>query len=140
MTSPLSVPGATFSLCAASSVGTSSSAPRAALAPVAATVRAGRGDDPALAATAVAGGDVDELAEDAALDATYLAGAFAGRAALWLRARLRAQAAALRAQLRAVDDDGPLGAEGRFLEGQLDLHLAVGGARAGAQARSPHAA
>ena len=45
---------------------------------------AGRGNNPAFATTAVAGGDVDELAEHAALDATDFAEAFTGRAALRL--------------------------------------------------------
>jgi len=57
---------------------------RLARSTAAATRGAGLGDDPGLAVAAIAGGNVDELAEDALLDATNLAGAVAGGAALGL--------------------------------------------------------
>src|SRR5262249_3341333 len=63
-----------------------------ALAAGAATVGTGRLNDPALTTTAVAGAGINELPENAALDAPDLAGALAVGAFEGLGARLRAQA------------------------------------------------
>ena len=98
------------------------------LAPAASTLMARLVDDPALAAAAVAGGDVDELAEDASLGATNLAAAVADGALARLGARLGAQAVADGARLAAVDLDLLLGAEDGLFEGERQAVVEVAAA------------
>ena len=106
----------------------------ALLAARAAAVLAGVGDDTALAAAAIAGGHVDELAEDALLGAAHLAGAVALGAALGLRAGLGAQSIADGADLGGLDLDLLVRAEDRFLEADRDAAADVGAARGAAVA------
>ena len=73
-----------------------------------------------------AGGDVHELAEEAAADAPHLAGAVAGVAASERRAGLAAGAGAAGTALDALDVDLAVDAEGGFFEGDLDVDAAVG--------------
>src|SRR3972149_5089534 len=80
----------------------------------------------ALAATAAAWCDVDELAEDAALDAPHLAAAVAGGALLHVGAGLRPQALAGRADLGTLNRELLLTAEHRLLEGDCEAYSEVG--------------
>ncbi len=72
------------------------------------------------------GGEVDELAEEAAGDPPHLAVAAAGGAARELRARLGAIAAAAGTAFVASDFDLLLAAEGCLLKVDLDVNAAVG--------------
>src|SRR5579859_5801742 len=101
---------------------------RLALAARAAALLAGVGDHAPLAVAAVAGGDVDELAEDALLHAAHLAAAVAAGAAFGLAARFGADAAAEGALLGAADLDLLLRAEDRLFEGQGQVVAQVGAA------------
>jgi hypothetical protein len=80
----------------------------------------------ALAAAAAAGCDVNELAEDTALDAPHLTAAAAGGALLHVGAGLRPQALAGRAQLRTLNLDLFLTAEDGLLEGDDETYAQVG--------------
>ena len=86
----------------------------------------GMRDDAALAAAAIAHGDVDELAEDALLRAADFAAAVALRAALRLGAGLGAKTVADGAQLGGLDLELLLGAEHGLLEGDGDRAASVG--------------
>src|SRR5262249_442460 len=90
-------------------------------APLPLAARAGRRDDAALAAAAVAEHHVDELPEDGLLDTPDLAGALACGAALRLGAWLGAVAATGRARLPAGNLDVLLAALHRLLEGDGQL-------------------
>src|SRR5439155_7413169 len=90
----------------------------------------GRRDDLAFAVAAVAGADVDHRAEDGLLHAPHLAGAVALRAALWLRAWLRAASLADRAGVRASELDLLVHAEHRFFKADRQ-HVAQVGAPSG---------
>jgi hypothetical protein len=102
---------------------------------LAATVLAGVGDRGAFAATARAGGDVHELAEEGLLDAADLALTLALRALGLRRAALLAGASTVRAALHALVVQFVLEALDRLLQVDLDAGAEVRtGLRAGATA------